>query len=51
MTLRSEHVGSQVATKGESFEIVAAVPNSPVRIFLLLENRLLREAIARPRFF
>ena len=47
MTFRGEHAGSQVATKGESFEIVAAVPNSPVRIFLLLENRLLGEAMAR----
>jgi len=47
MSFRGEQTGDQGATRVESLENMEAVRDSPVRIFLLLENRLLREAMAR----
>lgn len=47
MYLRGKHSSITVGLGGESANKVEATSDSPLRIFLLLENRLLREAMAR----
>ena len=47
MSLRREHAVSEVSALGEPSIYAQAVSDFAIRIFLLLENRLLREAMTR----